>query len=376
MSPLSCQGCVATDPSVLFALFSLLLFFQVLTSLGLAQGWAMQQPDIVRPPLTIAQYIFLCAMVDRQGKLPSDHIAFKMEQHFTRVGRPELALKGRRVKEFVSRYIGMKKNAKLTQLAKKATSLLEEHSGSIEEAMAAARDEETLDDASDDDDDDDGGHADDAAADDADDDGDREDAPLPRTGFQHLASAPAMPILPIGMRLSFYAEDAWRCCVIKAHMPADAGMRYKLSTDHLKLYENIRLRAADHGPKKVWVAWRPDGGLPGNPEHALAEIPPGATILPPPPSNLEEMRKWATARVRGRATEKFYFNWLAPIDWQAGVVIASGASLCPKKSDANLAHAKVKYDPGPGEPRGSTSVAALNAAQYGIRARWFVVKLA
>jgi hypothetical protein len=345
--------------------------------LCLGQGWAMQQPNIRRTPLTLAQYVFLIGMIERPGKLPSDHIQYKMCEMFE--GRKDLIMKGRRVKEFVTRYLQMKKNNALTATVRSAVECLAKHdtSNGIGAAVASAQ-AITIPGNDDDDDDGDNGDGDDEVA--AADEVAPTAAPRAKRGFLHADGVSRTEYIAIGTRLQYRTpDDVWFAGVVKMHQPVEDGMRYKVHCENHIQYEGIALRAAEHGPSKRWVSWKLDLDLaarvPGDATYAVLEIAPGETALPePPPREPAAMKLYATQRVReAKKNEVIYYNWCQPVDWQRGTVLnVCGEKTRPKDSDPNIVFVKVKFDVAPGEPRGSSASVSLNPAQYGIRGRWFI----
>ena len=264
------------------------LKFSMPSPAALGQGWAMQQPDLTHPPMAPAQALFLYRMLKLPGKLPSDHIHRKMELHFTL--RPELIMKPRRVKTWISRVVGAEKKGALTKQVTLVKAALENADGDYDRALAelqargadaAGEDEKTGSDSDDDDAADADGSAADAAADDDDDD-EHEPAPAPRRGFKHAAAAAQQ--LSVGARLQYWFVDdgGWLACSIHKVVPGRTTTRYDVHCEDEQIYLGMHLRACEHGPAKRWVLWQPDHALAGDAEYAVVDIHSGLQPLPPP----------------------------------------------------------------------------------------------
>ena len=327
----------------------------------LPQGWAIQQPDLQRPPMSSEQALWLYRMIKLPGKLPPDHMFRKMEMHFRE--RPNLIMHPRRIKTFVSRVVGMLKKNALTKQIALVRSALEAAEGNYDQALSSLGDSPADDDgnADGDDRDDDADSSEDSESGEGDEEVDP--APAPRGGFVHAGAVGAGRQLTVGSRLQYRFEDGWLVCEIHKVIPGVSGCRYDLHCENQQIVLGAWLRACEHGTEKQWVLWQADSSIAGDSAYAVASVGDDERVVSAPAAGSDIMGAYVKERLANKKKEHVYINFLSPYDWVRGRI----EKVMKSKKDT----IKVKFDECPSAARGWTCNALINPAQYGTRGRWF-----
>ena len=120
------------------------------------------------------------------------------------------------------------------------------------------------------------------------------------------------------------------------------------------------------------------GDLAGDPEYVVCSTDTNAKLLVAPTLDVN-MDDYVKERVSRRATDRrpgevIYYNWLKHYGWLRGRIVKK-VNARKKTQQAQFSpFVQVDWDPCPSSTTRWTATAILNPAQYGQRARWFIVE--